>query len=121
MATKPVVLIVDDDDHVRSQMKWALVDDYEVFVAEDRKTALQAVKDHQPWVCCLDLGLPPSPADISEGFRTLEAMLELDPYLKVVVITGQADRENALQAVNQGAYDFFSKPIEIGSLKVVLN
>src|SRR5690606_27432335 len=77
--------------------------------------------DHQPWVCCLDLGLPPSPADISEGFRTLEAMLELDPYLKVVVITGQADRENALQAVNQGAYDFFSKPIEIGSLKVVLN
>ncbi len=117
---KPHLLIVDDDEDIRSQMKWALNDDYEVVEAGDRETAVEQLKKNGSAVVCLDLGLPPHPADVIEGFKTLDELLTLDPDVKVVVITGQGEREFALKAVGQGAYDFFSKPIDIEVLKVVL-
>jgi two-component system NtrC family response regulator len=117
---KPRVLITEDDDFVRNQMKWALSAQYEVSLAEDRPSALEILKRERPPAVTLDLGLPPSPGDTTEGFLALGEMLQVDPFLKVLVITGQDEQENALNAIGQGAYDFFCKPVDAEALKVVL-
>ncbi len=117
---KPKLLIVDDDESIRAQMKWALLEDYQIFQAQDRPSAVELVRQEQIPLVCLDLGLPPHPAGVEEGFATLEEILKADPLARVVVVTGQGDRSNALLAVARGAVDFFSKPIETDILKVVL-
>src|SRR5688572_15918352 len=99
---KPTVLIVDDDDEVRTQMKWALSKHYDVLLAEDRPSALQIMNTNRPGVVTLDLGLPPSPGDTREGFLALTEFLQRDPFVKVLVITGQDQRENGMQAIGLG-------------------
>lgn len=115
------ILIVDDDDEVRTQMKWALNQDYEVLLADDRPSALELLKQEQPCAVTLDLGLPPAAGDTREGFLAPADMLQTDPLLKVIVVTGQDEKENGMEAIGQGAYDFFCKPVNIGHLKVVLD
>ena len=117
---KPTLLIVDDDENIRTQMKWALIDDYAVVLAEDRAAAVQAVAKDNADVILLDLGLPPHPNETTEGFRALGEFLSHDRFAKVIVITGQAEKENALRAIGEGAYDFLCKPIETGELQVIL-
>lgn len=117
---KPKLLVVEDDEAIRSQMKWALTQDYEVFLAEDRPSALEVFKKEQPAVVTLDLGLPPRPAEAEEGFLALAEMLEQNNLIKVIMITGQGEKDHALKAIGRGAYDFFCKPIQIDELKVVL-
>jgi two-component system NtrC family response regulator len=117
---KPGILIIDDDDEVRTQMKWALAQQYNVLMAEDRQSALKQLKEHRPAVVTLDLGLPPSPGDTREGFAALADLLHSDPSLKVIVITGQGEKSNGVQAIAQGAYDFFSKPVKTEELRIVL-
>jgi two-component system, NtrC family, response regulator len=118
--SKPKLLIVEDNEGIRTQLKWALAGDYDVFVAEDGRTACEAFAKERPGIVTLDLGLPPQPQDVEEGFRTLGEILAENGHAKVVVITGREEREHALRAVNQGAYDYFCKPIQIEELKVVL-
>jgi len=117
----PKLLIVEDDEDLRTQMKWALVQDYEVFLANDRPNALEILRSERPAVVTLDLGLPPHPEGVEEGFLALADMLEQDSLAKVIIITGQGEKDNALKAIGQGAYDFFCKPIQIDELKVVLS
>ena len=117
---KARLLIVDDDEALRTQMKWALAQEYEVLLAEDRSSALELLAKEHPAVVTLDLGLPPRPADVEEGFATLAEMLSADPHVKVIVITGRGEKEHALRGVGEGAYDFIYKPVEIDELKVVL-
>jgi two-component system NtrC family response regulator len=105
------LLIVEDDLALQKQIKWSL-DRFESVTAHDRASAVQAFRRHQPSVVTMDLGLPPDPDSTSEGFRLLEQMLEIDPHVKVIVLTGQNDHANALRAVSLGAYDFFAKPFE---------
>ncbi len=116
----PTVLIVDDDEDLRTQMKWALVDDYEVLVAGDRTTALKQLRGGRPLVTLLDLGLPPHPNTTDEGLRTLNEIVALDPQAKVIVVTGQGERRNAIQAIGNGATDFLSKPLDIDQLQLLL-
>ena len=118
---KPKVLIVDDDEEIRSQMKWALLQDYEVLLAEDRPSAIAAFRENRPMVVVLDLGLPPSPGAPEEGMAALAELLTLDNLTKVVIATGQAEKDNALRAVGQGAYDFMCKPVQMEELKAILN
>ena len=117
---KPKVLIVDDDEAIRTQMKWALSQDYEVHFAEDRKGALEVFKANSPAVTLLDLGLPPHPNQCDEGLAALSELLEVDATAKVIVISGQSEKQNALQAVGEGAYDFLCKPVEMEELKLLL-
>jgi two-component system NtrC family response regulator len=117
---EPKLLIVDDDEDIRTQMKWALSSDYEVLLAEDRPGALALVEEHRPAVILLDLGLPPQPQEVEEGFAALAAILSAHRHAKVIIITGQADRENALKAIADGAYDFLCKPIDTEELQVIL-
>jgi len=117
---KPKVLIVDDDEAIRTQMKWALSQDYDVHFAEDRREALEAFKANSPVVTLLDLGLPPHPNQCDEGLATLADLIAADTTAKVIVISGQSEKENALQAVGAGAYDFLCKPVEMAELRLLL-
>lgn len=105
------LLIVEDDPALQKQMRWAF-DQYETVVATDRDEAIAQLRRHEPPVVTMDLGLPPAPDDVTEGFRLLGEILALAPDTKVIVLTGQHDRENAVRAVGMGAYDFFAKPFE---------
>jgi two-component system, NtrC family, response regulator len=116
----PKLLIVDDNENIRTQMKWALAQDYDVHLAENRQAAVEECARNHPQVVLLDLGLPPSPSDPTEGFATLGEILAINPFTKVIVITGQGEKENALRAIGEGAYDFLNKPIDAKELEVIL-
>jgi two-component system NtrC family response regulator len=118
--TKTRLLIVDDDEDICTQMKWALGNDYELLMAGDRAGALAAFTAHRPTVTLLDLGLPPRPNEPEEGLAVLSAVLALDPLAKVIVVSGQGDKQNALRAVGAGAYDFLCKPVDMDDLRLVL-
>ncbi|MCK6389157.1 PEP-CTERM-box response regulator transcription factor [Zoogloea sp.] len=114
------LLIVEDDPALQKQMRWAF-DQYETVVASNREEAIAQLRRHEPAVVTMDLGLPPAPDDVTEGFRLLGEILALAPDTKVVVLTGQHDRENAVRAVGMGAYDFFAKPFEPELLALTLD
>ena len=110
-SAQPPLLIVEDDLALQKQIKWSL-DRFESVTASDRPSALTQFRTHGPMVVTMDLGLPPDPDSVSEGFKLLEQMLEIDPNVKVIVLTGQNGQANALRAVSMGAYDFLAKPFE---------
>lgn len=113
------ILIIDDDPGLRKQLKWCF-SDYDTTVAVDRPDAVEKLEVEGFPVVLLDLGLPPDPANSSEGFKLLSEIFEHRPDTKVIVVTGNDTRENALQAVSQGAYDFYQKPIEPDELKLIV-
>jgi two-component system NtrC family response regulator len=117
---KTKLLIVEDDESVRVQMSWALGRDYDVLLSEDGANAIRTFARERPSVVTLDLGLPPRARDVEEGFLTLGAILDKDPRTKVVVITGRDERQHALRAIGQGAYDYLCKPIALNELRVIL-
>jgi two-component system, NtrC family, response regulator len=117
---RPRLLIVDDDEDLRAQMRWALRDEFEVTLAADAAEALERARAERPPIVTLDLGLPPHPGGVEEGLALLDAITALDPDAKVVVITAREERAHALRSVERGAYDYFVKPIEVDELKVVL-
>jgi two-component system NtrC family response regulator len=110
-AKRKPLLIVEDDPALQKQMRWAF-DKYETVLAGGREEALAQVRRFEPAVATMDLGLPPKPDDPEEGLRLLEELLALAPDTKVIVLTGQNDRTNALKAIALGAYDFYAKPFE---------
>ncbi|MEF8722940.1 PEP-CTERM-box response regulator transcription factor [Candidatus Accumulibacter phosphatis] len=116
----PNLLIVEDDRALQKQMRWAF-DQYETLTADDRESALAQIRRFQPPVVTMDLGLPPDADSVSEGFKLLEEILTLAPDTKVIVLTGQNDRSNALRAIALGAYDFFAKPFEIEMLGLTVD
>jgi two-component system NtrC family response regulator len=116
----PKLLIVDDDEEIRTQMKWALTRDYEVQMAGDRPSALEFFSAERPAVVLLDLGLPPHPGTPEEGLATLSELLAIDSLVKVVIVSGQGEKETALRAIGMGAYDFLGKPVDMGELKFML-
>jgi two-component system, NtrC family, response regulator len=113
------LLIVEDDLALQKQIKWSL-DSFESVTASDRETALVQFRRHQPAVVTMDLGLPPDPDSVSEGFKLLEQLLDIDPKVKIIVLTGQDDQSNALRAVALGAYDFLAKPFDPDVLKLTI-
>lgn len=114
------LIIIEDNPDIRNQLRWGLAQDYEVFVAGDRLEALPLIKKHVPKVVTLDLGLPPDESGCEEGFQCLEEILRKAPSTKVIMITGNNERENALRAVQYGAYDYYCKPFDLTELKVIL-
>jgi two-component system, NtrC family, response regulator len=117
---KPTLLIVDDDEAIRTQMKWALSQDYEIYFAQDRREALESFEANSPAVTLLDLGLPPRPNESDEGFAVLSGILATDSTAKVIIISGQGEKRNAIEAVGAGAYDFLCKPVGMEELRLLL-
>ncbi len=118
--TSNKLLVVEDDPGLQDQLRWCF-DHYEVIVAGDRAGAMEQLRRHQPPVVTLDLGLPPDANGITEGLATLEEIVAQSPDTKVIVVTGQNDRENAVRAVGSGAYDFYHKPIDAEILGLIVN
>lgn len=116
----PTLLIVEDDEDLRLQLRWALAPEYEVFEAGDRAAALEVIRTANVGLVMLDLGLPPDADGASEGLKALEDMMTINHSLKIIMVTGNSDRANAIKAVELGAYDFLEKPVELEVLKVVL-
>jgi two-component system NtrC family response regulator len=116
---KPKLLIVEDDPGLQKQLKWCF-DEYEVIAVDNRATALAALRRFEPPVVLQDLGLPPDPEGVTEGFATLLETLRAAPYTKVIVVTGQLDRANAVKAVGLGAYDFYQKPLDTDVLRLLV-
>ncbi len=115
-----ILLVVEDDAGLQRQLKWSF-DSYNVVIAGDRESALAELRRHEPPVITLDLGLPPDPANASEGLATLEEILKLAPYAKVIVVTGNEDKENAVKSIALGAYDFYQKPIDADILGLIVD
>ncbi|WP_310467451.1 PEP-CTERM-box response regulator transcription factor [Sphingomonas sp.] len=118
-AELPVLLVVEDDEGLQRQLKWAY-DGYRVVAAHDRAAAIEALRQYEPAVVTLDLGLPPDPDGTSEGFATLAELLRLKPDTKIIVASGHGARESALKAISLGAYDFYRKPLDIDELGLIV-
>jgi two-component system NtrC family response regulator len=114
------LLVVEDDPGLQSQLRWCF-EGYEVVIAGDRESALAEMHKYQAPVVTLDLGLPPDPANASEGLATLEAIRAEFPHTKVIVVTGNDDRDNAVHAVSLGAYDFYQKPVDPEILGIIID
>jgi len=114
------LLIVEDEGELRKQMKWGLSEEYHILEAADRSQTLDIFRSEHPLVITLDLGLPPDEVGVGEGFAILEQVLEMDPTVKVIIITGRDERTHALKAIGQGAYDFLPKPMDFQDLRMVL-
>jgi len=119
MENSKKILIVEDDPGLQKQMKWSF-EDFEVFIAGDRKEALKLLAKEHPPVVTVDLGLPPDPSGFTEGLATVEEILARAPFTKVIVVSGNDDRANAVQAVASGAYDFYQKPIDAELLNQIV-
>ena len=116
---KPKLLIVEDDPGLSSQYRWAFPG-CDLLLAPAREAALTLLLREQPAVMVMDLGLPPDPDGVTEGFAALAETLRLAPNTKVIVATSHGDRSHALRAVAAGAYDFCEKPIEIELLRGIV-
>lgn len=116
----PVLLIVEDDEGLQRQLKWAY-EGYRVVAATNRAEAIDLVRLHEPAVVTLDLGLPPDPDGTTEGFATLTDILALKPETKIIVASGHGARESALKAIALGAYDFYRKPVDIDELGLIVS
>jgi len=113
------LLIVEDDLGLLSQLKWCF-EAYDVVTAEDRSSAINELRRHEPTVVLQDLGLPPNPEGVDEGLATLQELLKLSPHTKIIVVTGHGDQENALKSVALGAYDFYQKPVDTETLQLLV-
>jgi two-component system NtrC family response regulator len=116
---KPL-LVVEDNPGIQKQLKWSF-EGYQVAVAGDRESAIKQLQKQPSPVVTLDLGLPPDPANASEGLAALQDILKLAPHTKVIVVTGNDDHENALKAISLGAYDFYQKPIDPDVLGLIVD
>jgi len=116
----PKILVVDDDDQILKQIQWAFSEHYQVFLAGDRPKAIEIFRKEQIPVVLLDLGLPPQPREATEGLAALEELLAENPLAKVIIVSGNSERQNALRAVEMGAHDIFPKPVDLDELSIVL-
>ena len=118
-AIRPKLLIVEDDPGLQAQLKWAY-EDFDVLIAGDRPTALALLRAEEPPVVTLDLGLPPDPDGVTEGFALLDAIMAIKPDTKVIVASGHGARSSALRAIERGAYDFYAKPVDIDAIGLIV-
>ena len=118
---KGTVLVVDDDEMVRSGLYWALAADYQVLQASSRPEACALLSEEKIQVVISDLHLPPNVDDIAEGLALIDVARAQDPPLQVVVITGSDSKRAALEAVKRGAYGFFEKPLDSAELLHIVN
>ncbi|RMG69918.1 MAG: PEP-CTERM-box response regulator transcription factor [Nitrospirae bacterium] len=114
------LLIIEDSEEIKTQLKWGLKKEYILTFASNAREGISLFKKHNPKVVTLDLGLPPSEDTAEEGLQCLSEIIRINPFTKVIVITGNNDHENALKAIEKGAYDYYRKPINLNELKIIL-
>jgi two-component system, NtrC family, response regulator len=116
---RTTILVLDDDEGVRTQYRW-LLSQYKVVTAGTRIEAVEVFERERPALAIVDLGLPPDPDGASEGLATVGALLQIGPEAKIIVVTGNENREHAVKAIASGAYDFFRKPVDPDLLGLIV-
>ena len=117
---RPTLLVVEDDAGLVRQLRWGF-DGYDVVTAGTREEAIAALRRSEAPVVLQDLGLPPDPAGTAEGMATLQEIMSIRPQTKVIVMTGNGDKDSALRAIGSGAWDFYSKPLDLDVLKLLVD
>lgn len=117
---KKNLLIIEDEASVAKQLRWGLADEYDITIAASAEEARPLLFSGAFPVATLDLGLPPTPNTPQQGFALLKEIVSVEAHPQVIVITGNAEKENAMQAVALGAVDFYAKPIDLNILKIIL-
>ena len=113
------ILIVDDEPDIRAVVEGILTDEgYQTRQAANSDTALAAFRARRPALVVLDVWLQNSRLD---GLGILEAMIREEPALPVVMISGHGNIETAVQAIQNGAYDFIEKPFKSDRLLLVVS
>ena len=112
-------MIVDDEEGIRTQLSWALTGEYDILQADSAARALLLMKSESPALVLLDLALSTSQAE-PDGLELLGTLLEIDPFLKVIMVTGHDEKPNALEAIQKGAHDFYAKPIDLEEIKIIV-
>ncbi len=118
---KKKLLIIEDENSVAKQLRWGLDKDYDITAVSDADQARPLLASGVFPVATLDLGLPPYPDTPRRGFELLEEISSMAPHTRVIVITGNAEEENAIKAIALGAADFCAKPIDLKLLKIILS
>ncbi|MEA1866582.1 MAG: PEP-CTERM-box response regulator transcription factor [Thermodesulfobacteriota bacterium] len=118
---KKKLLVIEDEISVAKQLKWGLGKEYEVTIASEADDARSLLASGAFPVATMDLGLPPYPDTPQQGFKLLEEISSFAPYTKVIVITGNSENGNAVQAIALGAADFCAKPIDLKILNIILS
>ena len=118
--SKPKLLIVDDDEGIRTQLKWG-IEGFDIITADSRQKAIEQFEVHHPKFVTLDLGLPPDVEGTSEGFSILAAILERDPKTTVIIVSASEKEVNSVKAIEQGAFEFYAKPIQIENIQKILD
>ena len=107
------ILVVDDDEFVCNSLKWLLMEEgYDVGVAADGKTALRKMKEEDYDLILTDLMMPEV-----DGLAVLREAKESNPDTAVIILTGYGTLEAAISALEDGAYDFLTKPCDDGEMK----
>jgi len=114
------ILIVDDDPSIVSQLKWGLSDEYEVLTASSVEDARRLMREGKPSVVTLDVALGARDVDREAGMGLLDEIVDQYPVTKVIMVTGNDSRENALAAIRRGAVDWYAKPIQLEELRTML-
>jgi len=118
---KKNLLVIEDENSVAKQLRWSLGKEYEITIVSDAGQARPLLASGVFPVATLDLGLPPYPDTPQQGFELLEEISSLAPHTRVIVITGNAEEENAVKAIALGAADFCAKPIDLKILRIILS
>lgn len=115
---KSKILVIDDEEGIRNQLKWAFSKDYTVYLADSVGSAKEILDQQNPDLVMLDISLTPDIGVGSEGIDLLQYILNIDSTIKVIMVTGNDTRENAIRCISLGAYDFYSKPINIEEARI---
>jgi two-component system, NtrC family, response regulator len=113
-----LILIAEDNQALRENMKWALVSGYNVIEAETADDCVNQFRLKKPDLVCLDMGLDNEPL---KGLDVIDSILTIDRNAKIIVITANTSSQVGPESVRKGAFDFFNKPVDIDQLKIVIN
>jgi len=121
-ASRPGLLIVDDDPLITDTLAFALGAEYTVYACDSRAHAIELLRQLEapPPLALVDLGLPPAPHAPDEGFRLIGDLLAHSPRMRIFVLSGQNDAANARHARALGAWEFVAKPADPASLARLL-
>lgn len=111
------LLLVDDNQGLREQLKWALIDTYDIVEADSMVSCCNVFELHSPQVVCLDMGLDNIP---DRGLEIIDRLITGNRSVKIIVITANTDEKLGPESIKRGAFDFLPKPIDVGQLKVII-
>lgn len=119
---KPTLLLVDDDAIIADSLEYMLKGEYQVERASDRISSFDVLSQMQesPALALVDLGLPPDTHRPDEGLAVIRKISQMHPTTRVLVLSGQDNKQHIFQAKEDGAVDFIAKPCDIAEIKARL-